>query len=168
MKVLVSVASRHGATAEIGEAIARSLRATGLHVDVVTPEDVGSLMNYDGAVIGSAIYLGKWLAPARYLVESHANELRDLPVWLFASGPVTPIKDEGDIAEGERLRELIGARDNRLFAGELKKEGLSIVERVTARMIGSPWGDYRPWPEIQAWADSIAASLAQAVPVGSA
>jgi menaquinone-dependent protoporphyrinogen oxidase len=165
VKVIVSVASRHGATAEIGEAIARSLRGAGLRVNVVVPEDVASLVDYDAAVIGSAVYLGKWLAPARDLVESHADELRRLPVWLFASGPITPIKDEGDIAEGERLRELIGARDNRLFAGELKKDGLSIVERVTVRMVGSPWGDYRPWPEIQAWAESIAAALGQPVPV---
>jgi len=164
--VLVSVATRHGATAQIGEAIARSLRAAGVQVRVVSPEDVVSLVDYDGAVIGSALYLGKWLAPARDLVESHADELRRLPVWLFASGPITPIKDQGDIAEGDRLRDLIGARDNRLFAGQLKKQGLSLVERVTVRMVGSPWGDYRPWPEIEAWAESIATSLGQPVPVG--
>jgi menaquinone-dependent protoporphyrinogen oxidase len=166
VRVLVSVASRHGGSTGIADAIAKVLTANGLEVEVVPPGQVASLAEYDGVVIGSGIYLGKWLAPARELVEMHADRLRRMPVWLFGSGPIVlPMKGEGDIAEGERLRELIGARDNRLFAGVLKKDGLSVFERVSVRMVGSPWGDYRPWPEIEAWAASIAESLRQPVAV---
>lgn len=168
MKVLVSVASRHGATAEIGGAIADTLRGAGVDVDVLRPEEVQSLDGYDAAVLGSALYFGRWLGPARDLVTTHADELRGLPVWLFASGPVTQVKDEGDIAEGDKLKELIAARDNRVFAGQLKREGLSFTERVSVRMIKSPWGDYRPWPAIRDWASSIAVSLVDAAPAPSA
>jgi len=165
MKLLVAVATRHGATAEIGEAIARTFRSRGMAVDSIAPEKVDSLAGYDAAVIGSAVYLGRWLAPASEFIDGHADELRRIPVWLFASGPITPIKDEGDVAQGEKLRELIGARENRLFPGRLEKEGLNIVERVSVHMVGSPWGDYRPWPEIEEWAASIATSLETPVAV---
>lgn len=164
MKALVTVASRHGATTEIGTAVAESLQAAGIEVDVVPPDGVGSLAGYDAVIVGSGLYLGRWLGPARTFVEARADELRRVPVWLFASGPITPVKDEADIAEGEKLRALIGGRDNRLFAGRLEKRGLNVFERVSVSMVGSPWGDYRPWDEIRHWAEGIAVALREAAP----
>jgi hypothetical protein len=38
--------------------------------------------------IGSAVYAGHWLEPAKRLVERHRGSLSELPVWLFSSGPV--------------------------------------------------------------------------------
>ena len=161
MKILVTVASRHGATGEIGDEVGKVLREAGLEADIVHPERVETLDGYDAVVVGSAIYMGRWLGPARDFVKSHADELSRLPVWLFSSGPVTAKTDDpADRAEGERLRELIGARDSRVFAGQLKKEGLGFGERTIVRMIKSPWGDYRPWPAIRSWATSIATDLA--------
>lgn len=43
MNVLVTVASRHGATAEIGSAVADVLRARGHVVHEAAPEDVTDL-----------------------------------------------------------------------------------------------------------------------------
>jgi len=159
MKTLVTVATRHGATAEIGEAIAEQLRSMGLDVDVIPPDQVRSLAPYGAVVVGSGVYLGRWLAPAREFVTDHAEELRRLPVWLFGSGPITPVEDEADMVDGKQLRELVGARDNRLFAGQLERDGLGIFERVSVRMVGSPWGDYRPWDDIRRWASGIAEAL---------
>ena len=170
MTVLVTVASRHGATAEIGEQIAETLRSHGLETDVAPPERIVSLAMYDAVIIGSGIYLGRMLAPARDFISAHVDELSRRPTWIFGSGPVTPIKegDDVDVAEARRLGEQIGARDVRLFAGALKKEGLSFVERVSVSMIHSPWGDYRPWEDITEWAESIAREIreASAVPAG--
>ena len=159
MKALVTVASRHGATTQIGEAIGETLRSKGIEVDLIQPDRVGSLAPYDAVVVGSGLYLGRWLAPARTFVTERAEELRRLPVWLFASGPITPTDDVADVAEGQTLRDLVGARSNRLFGGQLRKDGLSIVERISVRMVGSPWGDYRPWDDIRAWASEIADTI---------
>jgi menaquinone-dependent protoporphyrinogen oxidase len=167
MKTLVTVATRHGATAEIGETIAETLRSTGLEVDLIAPDKVASLAPYGAVVVGSGVYLGRWLPPAREFVARHAEELRRLPVWLFGSGPITPVDDEADTADGKQLRELIGARDNRLFAGELKRDGLGLFERVSVRMVGSPWGDYRPWDDIRRWASGIAEALASETSVAA-
>lgn len=160
MRVLVSVASKHGATAEIGDRIADRLCLARHDVACIPPAAHPAVARYDACVIGSAVYMGSWMKPARELVEQNADALRNLNVWLFSSGPVTPVDDEGDVKEGKRLLELVGGRDHQLFAGKLDKSTLSLAERGIVRMIGSPWGDHRPWREIEAWADSIARELA--------
>jgi len=165
MKVLVTVASKHGATTGIGEAIAETLRSKGLYVAVIEPQQVDSVEEFDAVIVGSGIYMGRWLAAAREFVEDNAVALGKRPVWLFGSGPTPPVDDEGDTADSNRLKELIGARDARVFAGELKQESLGFVERQIVKMIKSPWGDYRPWEAIEDWAESIADELI-ATPVG--
>jgi menaquinone-dependent protoporphyrinogen oxidase len=95
MRVLVSAASRHGATSEIAEEIGKALRDA-LHergdddvaVDVRPAEQVSSVEDYEAVVLGSAVYAGRWLQPARELAERHAGALSERPVWLFSSGPV--------------------------------------------------------------------------------
>ena len=159
MKALVTVSSRHGGTEGIGDEIAEALRSAGIEVDAVPPEAVVSLDQYEAVIVGSAVYMGRWLGPARDLVRGHADELRTHPVWLFSSGPVTGVDDPADAAEGNRLLELVEGREHRVFAGRLERDGLGFTERVIVRMIRSPWGDYRPWESIRSWAAGIAASL---------
>lgn len=165
MKTLVTVSSKHGSTTEIGAAIAEALRTAGFDVDLITPEQVASLAGYDAVVVGSGVYMGRWLGPARDFVRDHADELRKRDVWLFSSGPITGVDDPADAANGLKLLELVGGREHRLFAGRLEKEGLGFSERAIVRLIKSPWGDYRPWDEIREWAASIAEAL-NAVPAG--
>jgi menaquinone-dependent protoporphyrinogen oxidase len=72
MKVLVSAASRHGATAEIARTIGETLAEAGLEVVVLPPDAVTTLDGYDAAVLGSGIYIGHWMDTAKHLVERHA------------------------------------------------------------------------------------------------
>ena len=130
---------------------------------MIPPSGVGSLDVYDAVVVGSALYMGRWMGPARDFVQGHADELRSRPVWLFASGPVTGVVDDPyDAAEGLKLQELVAGRDFRLFAGKLERDGLGFAERAIVRMIKSPWGDYRPWESIREWAASIATAISSA------
>ena len=64
MTVLVAAASKYGATAEIAEAIGRGLREGGVAADVRPVEQAGDLSGYAGVVLGSAVYVGRWLEPA--------------------------------------------------------------------------------------------------------
>ena len=159
MRTLVTVSSRHGSTGEIGQAIGDTLRASGVDVEVLTPDGVGSVEGYDAVVVGSALYMGRWMGPARDFIQAHADALRGRPVWLFASGPVTGVTDPADSAEGLKLLELVAGREFRVFAGKLDRNGLGFTERTIVRMIKSPWGDYRPWESIRDWATSIAAAI---------
>ena len=62
MRVLVTTASKHGSTDEIGRAIAETLGEHGIETGVLAPEDVISLHRYDAVIMGSAVYAGHWTA----------------------------------------------------------------------------------------------------------
>jgi menaquinone-dependent protoporphyrinogen oxidase len=44
--------------------------------------------SFDAVVLGSAVYAGRWLDPARQYAALYADVLRARPVWLFSSGPI--------------------------------------------------------------------------------
>lgn len=159
MKTLVAVASKHGSTMEIGERIASALSVAELRVDLRPVDQVHSVAAYDAAVIGSGVYMGRWLGAGRDFVEKHASELSRMPVWMFSSGPITDKVDPADAADGIRLLEAAHGREHKLFAGKLEKDRLGLMERTIVRMVHPVDGDYRPWEEIEAWAKSIAMEL---------
>ena len=167
MRVLVSPASTHGGTAEIGRFIASTLRRYGLTVDVAQPEHLFDLDGYNGFVLGSALYLGRWKPEATELIERHAEVIAALPCWLFSSGPIGPGAPETplDEAEIDRLEDLTNARDHRIFGGRLVIDQLTAPERWIARWVRVPEGDARPWDEIEEWATEIAAAMTKG-PVG--
>ena len=161
MTVLVAVASRHGATEEIAEAIGRSLRERGVDAEVVRVDEVEDVVGYEAVVLGSSVYAGRWLEAARRFVDEHVSELATLPTWLFSSGPIgAPPKPEAEEAVHiDRVMSLTHAREHRLFAGELVRSRLSFAERAVTRAFHAPEGDFRDWEEIDAWAGSIAEAL---------
>jgi menaquinone-dependent protoporphyrinogen oxidase len=160
MKVLVSAASRHGGTADIAKAIGDALEAAGLDVAVLPPDTVTSLAAFDAVVLGSAVYVGHWLEPAKNLVERLGSELASRPVWLFSSGPVgDPPKPEEDPVDLPELMTATGARGHRLIPGLVDKSRHGLAQKVILKAVRAPDGDYRPWDEIRAWAGEIAAAL---------
>jgi menaquinone-dependent protoporphyrinogen oxidase len=162
MKVLLTVASRHGATEEIGETIAGVLRDAGLAVQTPPPDAIASLDDFDAVILGSAVYAGRWIDGARRFSERHHAELRNKPVWLFSSGPIgEPLAPLEESADGVRLARDLDARDHRTFAGRIDPDALGWVERTITRMVKAPDGDFRDWEAIRAWADEIAGSLAR-------
>jgi len=166
MRVLIVVASKHGSTREIAEAIAEELGGAGHEVDLreVTDGAAGAgaaVKGYDAVVAGSAIYMGRWMAEAREFVAERAEQLAAVPVWLFSSGPLGEEYPEG-MGVPEHLEDLLaqtGARDHRVFVGRLDKSQLNLAERLAARMVQAPEGDFRDWEAIRRWARGIAAEL---------
>lgn len=164
MRILVTAASRHNATTEVAHAIATALERADVDVDERKPEDVGHLDAYDGVVLGSAIYAGHWLKPAKDLVARTSSRMRALPVWLFSTGPIgDPLKPEGLPVDVAPMLEQSGAREHRIFGGRLDKRQLGFGEKALARMVGATDGDYRPWADIEAWATEIATTLKASV-----
>lgn len=160
MKILVAAASRHGATREVADAIAKRLREDGLDVDRRSPEQVASLGGYDGVVIGSAVYMTRWLGTASAFLERFHDSLGTVPVWAFSVGlsgvPKHQPQDPSRIGPA-RSREHI---DNSVaFAGRYDPSLLSLRERSVARLAGAVEGDFRDWDAIGRWADSIGAAL---------
>ena len=160
MKVLVTAASRHGTTAEIAHIIAGVLRSSSLTVDVIAPEEVASVHTYDAVILGSAVYAGHWLEPAKDFVVRHHEGLAGRPVFLFSSGPLgDPPKPVDEPEDARAVEASTGAMDQRVFAGRLTQSQLSFSERLIVKAVRAPYGDFRPWDDIRDWAIEIARYL---------
>jgi menaquinone-dependent protoporphyrinogen oxidase len=161
VKVLVTAASRHGATSAIAQAIAQELSEARIDTVVVAPDKVRSLDGYDAVIIGSGVYVGKWLDSAREFVEREAAALATRPVWLFSSGPVGSPPVPATDPDVTALVEATRAREHRVIPGRIDRSKLSFGERAVTKLVRAAEGDFRPWPEIAAWARDIAAALRQ-------
>jgi menaquinone-dependent protoporphyrinogen oxidase len=160
MRVLVTAASKHGATTEIAANIGSALREAGLEVDVIPVVEVATVSGYDAIVLGSAVYAGRWLDEAKRLAERLERGPSAPPVWLFSSGPIgEPPKPEEEPPDGIAVRDMIGAREHRVFAGRLNRTRLSFLERTIVGALKAPEGDFRDWEDIRAWASDIARAL---------
>ena len=192
-KVLVVYGSRHGGSEGIARRIGEVLRAKGIAAPVMSadkaaPEDV---RDADGFVVGSGVYMGRWLKEPTEFLEDFPTVLRSRPVWLFSSGPLPgstrsndpldPLTDalgpkvgpgSGGRKKIEELAASIGARDHRVFLGRYDPDDppRSFPERFVRLLPMAkgvlPHGDFRNWPDIDAWALEIAEVMASpAVPV---
>jgi menaquinone-dependent protoporphyrinogen oxidase len=160
MRVLVAAASKHGGTTEIARAIGTALTEARLETDVKPVDEVTTLESYDAVVLGSGVYMGRWLEPAKRFVERNATALATRPVWLFSSGPLgDPPKPAGEPADVLGYIERTHARDHRVFPGVLDKGALGLGERTIVAAVRAPAGDYRPWDEVKTWALGIAREL---------
>lgn len=160
MRVLVITASKHGATADIGRAIADVITSEGLEAVVSEPDRNASLEGYDALVLGSAVYAGRWMKTMKELVDRQGAEMAKRPVWLFSSGPIgDPPKPEEDPVDVAEIMEATGARSHFVFAGKLDRKVLSFGERAIVTAFKAPDGDFRDWDEVREWAVGIAEEL---------
>jgi len=165
VKVLVTAASKHGSTREVAEAIAKALLVDGLDAVSIPPDEVAAVDDYDAVVLGSAVYTGHWLAPAKALVARCGPALAERPVWLFSSGPVGDPKrrlvqqmgvDPVDLPDILRITR---AREHRVFAGKLDRRNLGLLQRLALMLVRGLDGDYRDWAQVEGWAAEIAGAL---------
>ncbi len=161
MKVIIVVGSKHGSTRSIAEAVGDELRSGGLDASIVAPDAAAiSLAGFDAAVVGSAVYVGHWMKDAQSFLEANRESLRNMPLWLFSSGPLGDGSDRtDDLVDVRAFADDVHARDHRVFAGSLDKADLSLAERAAVRIVHAPYGDARQWDDIRSWAQTIAAEL---------
>ncbi len=161
MSVWVGAASRHGSTSEIADAIATELRELGLDATSAPLDSNVDFSSVDAVVVGSAVYMGRWLSEGRSFLESHQDALRSRPVWLFSSGPVGEVDRAPalDPAYIDELREISGAVEHKLLSGNIDPDKLGVTEKVVLKVVRAPSGDFWDWTEIRSWAEAIATRL---------
>jgi len=165
MTVLITAASKHGATQEIAERIGADLSERGIEVEVRKLADVDDLRPYDAVVLGSAIFYGKWMKEAIRFVAVHAHELAERQTWLFGSGSITgnpPVDDDPSAIRPSLVQNLVTqthAHEHKVFAGKLDRSTLTLAELLPVKMVRSQDGDWRDWRAIDEWAERIANEL---------
>ena len=161
--VLIAYGSKHGATAEIAEAIADVLRAAGHDADCVPADRVRAIDRYDAVVIGSAVYMKRWRPDARRLLRRHGKRLAERPLWVFSSGPCgeKPDPSWSEPRSVAARAEQLGARDHVVFGGRLPLEPGNFVERAMVDSCPPESRDLRDWDAIRGWAARIAADATQ-------
>ena len=158
--ILLAYATRYGSTQEVAETIAAALRQAGFEVDVQPMQEVKRLDNYDAVVLGAAIYNARWHSDAHLFLSQHQEMLKQLPVAIFALGPLST----SDTARRNSRRQLDKELQQypwlkpvavEVFAGKYdpSKPGLGFFERLL------PARDHRDWDAIRAWANSLPAQF---------
>ena len=161
MRVLVVVASRHGSTLELAQAMGQTLRSRGVTAEIHGADEVPA----SGPGRSRTSTASSWAAPCIPSAgwsrppgssPKHTLALRRRPVWLFSSGAVgNPDMHLGPV-ELDELRELTGAREHRVFPGRLDENELDAQERRVVDELGAGGGDYRDWAAVRAWAAHVA------------
>jgi menaquinone-dependent protoporphyrinogen oxidase len=167
--VLVTYASKYGATKEIAEKIGEVLRQAGLQVNILPVGDMHDLTSYQAVVLGSAVYVGNWQKEAVKFIQANEKILADQLVWLFSSGP-TGEGDPVELVEGLRLPvalqpvvDRIHPRDVAVFHGHINPGQINFIEKWAVKsLVKKPFGDFRDWDAITSWATSIAETLKSA------
>ncbi len=76
MGILVAYASHYGWTQGIAERIAETLQEAGLEAAARPVADVHGLEDCEALVIGSGVYLGRWLKEAKEFVQLNQGLLK--------------------------------------------------------------------------------------------
>jgi menaquinone-dependent protoporphyrinogen oxidase len=164
-KILVTYASKYGATAEIARKIGDTLSDEGFTVDTLPVMEVKDISDYGAVVLGSAAYIGQWRKEAANFVRKYEAALSEKPLWLFSSGPTgkgDPVKLLDGWLSPKKLQpviERIGPRDATVFHGIMQMDKMNAFEKFIVKRIKSPMGDFRDWEAISSWAKSIAEEL---------
>lgn len=161
-RVLVAAASRHNGTREIAGAITAGLAERGIRAEARDVDDVTDLRHFRAVVLGSAIYVNRWLPEARRFAQIHASELCMRPVWLFSSGPLGPaghLIPPSEPADVPVVLRLTRARGHRMFGGRLEMRHLRFDERALIRTIHAPEEDRRDWAAVDRFAAELAEDL---------
>lgn len=160
MRILVTYGSKRHATEGIARVIGDALTDAGHAVDVRPPRGIESLAAWDAVVIGGALYADRWHRDARRFVERHLDELEQMPVWFFSSGPLGDAHQAPGIPPTKQVARLmarVGARGHVTFGGALDREPGGLIAGAMAR--NGMGGDWRDMDAVQRWAGEVARSL---------
>lgn len=170
-KILVTYASRTGSTAEIAQAIGKTLAENGAQVDVIPMQEVKDLAPYSAVVAGSAIRKSKWLPEAAQFIETHRVELArkkfaEFTVCITLAMSNTEQYRAAVAQWVAPVRALVTPLGEGFFPGMLDFKKLpvnfdTLLLRLAVLFGVFPRDDRRDWNAVRAWAESIRPMLIQ-------
>jgi menaquinone-dependent protoporphyrinogen oxidase len=144
MKVLVVFGSKRGGTAGLAAMVGEAFQREGWTAEVRDARMPQPVSDTDIVVVGGALYMSRWHKEARHFVRRNRTALRELPVWLFSSGPLDDSARPGDMAAVPQLQEIaadIEARGHMTFGGRLEPDAKGFLAHTMAKKSAGDWRD---------------------------
>jgi menaquinone-dependent protoporphyrinogen oxidase len=170
-KILVTYASRTGSTAEIAEAICKTLLQHGTQAELLPMGDVKDISPYAAVIIGSPIRKSRWLPEAVQFLQTHDGVLAKKRIATFTVCITLAMSNAEQYQRAVKkwiapVRAQAQPVSEGLFAGRLDFNKLpwtldTLLFRGTVALGILPKGDYRDWNAVHAWAASLPQSLLQ-------
>jgi menaquinone-dependent protoporphyrinogen oxidase len=167
--ILVGYATSYGSTQEVAEAVAVTLRERGLEVDIQPVRKVRTLTGYSAVVLGAPLLMFRWHKDALRFLSRHRKALMELPVAVFALGPVHDPYDEQEWQDSRAQLDKELAKFPwltpvalEMFGGKYDPDKLRFPINLFAGQ--EPASDLRDWTAVRAWASDLAAKLESALP----
>jgi menaquinone-dependent protoporphyrinogen oxidase len=162
--ILVGYATRYGSTQQVAEAIASALGESGLTVEMKPLREVRSLEGYRAVVIGAPLFMFHWHKDALNFLSRQRKALSNLPVAVFALGPVHVPHDEQEWKDSRAQldKELVKFPwftpvALEMFGGKYDPAALLFPLKMFAG--AEPASDIRDWEAIRTWAQNLAPRL---------
>lgn len=168
-RILVTYASRAGSTAEVAQAIGKTLAEGGTQVDVMPMSEVKDLSTYEAVVAGSAVRGSKWLPEAVSFIQNHQSVLVQKRFAMFTVCITMSMKQAENyrtrvLGWMDPVRALVKPLSEGLFAGRLDFNKLpfnwdTLLLRLSVAFGIFPRGDQRDWNAIRLWAQGLKPAL---------
>jgi menaquinone-dependent protoporphyrinogen oxidase len=160
--VLVGYATQYGSTKEVAESIAKTLRETGLEVELQPLNKVRTLDNCGAVVLGAPLLMFHWHKDALNFLSRHRKSLENKPVAVFALGPTHEPHDDAEWKSSQEQldKELakfpwLKPAAIKLFGGKYDPALLRFPLNLMAGK--APVSDISDWEAIRAWAGVLKA-----------
>lgn len=174
-EVLIAYCTRSGSTAEVAEAIGKTVRDAGLAVRVKPIADVESIAAGTEVVLGTALYIGHFPKEFHRFLDRFEAELARVRPWVFILGPTEKERKQFAGAEEQARKELdkhpsLRPADTRVLGGKFDPEHLNLAfpMNLVMKVPGNPLRklpvrDVRDWEWIRRWAQAISEEIATRV-----
>jgi len=170
-KILITYDTEHGSTAKVAKEIFDILCTHEFSVDLVFVEKLNpaEILTYDAIVIGSPIYIGKWLPGINKLLQRHHDKIAKIPSAFFIT--CTNVRDittdnESNPKYQQSLTYFMNPEmdtypdivpvSRKVLAGGFLFSELYPLERFLLKSAKYPEGDFRKPALIDAWAEELA------------
>lgn len=173
MHTLIIYGSQEGQTQKIAERIAGSLQDKGQQITVFPvgqlPANL-SLDNYDAAILGGSIHIGKYPKHLKKFITTHRDWLNNIPSAFFTVCLAIHSQQAGSQAEALKYGKNFLARTGwqptltATFAGAVRYTRYNFITRFIMKKISQKEGgstdttrdhEYTDWTEVERFADNF-------------
>lgn len=157
-RILISHATRAGATSDVADILAAGLRELDHDVVVSRCQIAPSPDDFDLVVVGSGIHAGSWYGEAVNWLTRHSASLTGrVALFNVCLNAADPAKQDEALGYNAGLAADLDASSSASFAGRFVPERVGFLKRWLLRSMNQKPADHVDPGAIRAWATTLAA-----------